>query len=381
MSRQAYFSCAAGVAGDMVLGALIDAGAPLGEIQGQLATLNIDGLSLAAVPTSRGGIAATQAVVNVADDARSRRHTEIRQLIIEAPLAPRVRERSLRAFHVLAAAEAQLHGVSVEEVHFHEVGGHDAIADIVGTMIALEVLGIEAVSCSAVGLGLGIINSAHGALSAPAPATVALLKGFAVEGLDLAAETATPTGAALLASLCEGSRTVPSFVIDAQGFGAGGRDPAGIANVVGVMIGERVEPHDEQVALLEANLDDVTGEQLGLAISSLMAEGALDAWATPVTMKKGRPGHVLSVLAKPVSARRLAEAVSRHTGSLGVRTSLVPRLVQERRTEVVEVLGHRVRVKVSAVGAKPEFDDVTAVAEATGHSVAEVDALVRRALH
>ena len=122
----------------------------------------------------------------------------------------------------------------------------------------------------------------------------------------------------------------------------------------------------------------MTGEQLGLAISSLMAEGALDAWATPVTMKKGRPGHVLSVLSKPHSARRLAEAVARHTGSLGVRTTLVPRLVQERRTEVVEVLGHRIRVKVSAVGSKPEFDDVVAVAEATGHSVAEVDALVRR---
>ena len=131
---------------------------------------------------------------------------------------------------------------------------------------------------------------------------------------------------------------------------------------------------------MEANLDDITGEQLGLALSSLMAEGALDAWATPVTMKKGRPGHVLSVLAKPHSARRLAEAVSRHTGSLGVRTTLVPRLVQERRTEIVEVLGQRVRVKVSGIGAKPEFDDVVAVAEATGHSVAEVDALVRRAL-
>lgn len=380
MSRQAFFSCAAGVAGDMMLGSLLDAGAPLNEICAQLATLEIAGLTLDSETTSRGGIAATRAIVNVEDDASSRRHSEIRQIIIEAPLVPRVRTRSLRAFHLLAAVEAQLHGVSVDEVHFHEVGGHDAICDIVGTMIALELLDVDEVSCSPVGLGLGVVQGSHGALSAPAPATIALLRGFAVEGIEVAAETATPTGAALLAALCEGAGPVPSFVIDAQGFGAGGRDPDGIANVVGVMIGERSEPHDEQVALLEANLDDITGEQLGLAISSLMAEGALDTWATPVTMKKGRPGHVLSVLAKPHSARRLAEAISRHTGSLGVRTTLVPRLVQERRQEVVEVLGHRVRVKVSAVGSKPEFDDVVAVAEATGHSVAEVDALVRRAL-
>jgi len=380
MSRLAWFSCASGVAGDMMLGSLLDAGASLDELRHQLDALGLPGWSLEVEVTTRAGITASRVIISVTDDVHSRSHADIRAMIIEAPLAPRVRERSLRSFHLLAAAEAQLHGVSVDEVHFHEVGGHDAIIDIVGTMICLELLAIDEVACGPIGLGAGLVNSAHGALSAPAPATVALLRGFSVEGVALSTETATPTGAALLAGLCEGSSLVPAFLVDVQGFGAGTRDPEGIANVVGVMIGTLTEPHDEQVALLEANLDDITGEQLGLALSSLMAEGALDAWATPVTMKKGRPGHVLSVLAKPHSARRLAEAVSRHTGSLGVRTTLVPRLVQERRTEIVEVLGQRVRVKVSGIGAKPEFDDVVAVAEATGHSVAEVDALVRRAL-
>jgi pyridinium-3,5-bisthiocarboxylic acid mononucleotide nickel chelatase len=380
MTRLAYLSCSAGVAGDMVLGALLDAGADLEQVRAQLSTLGMPGWSLEAEATSRGGISATRAVVGVEDDATSRAHAEIRAMIIEAPLAPRVRERSLRAFHLLAAAEAQLHGIAVDQVHFHEVGGHDAIIDVVGTMAALELLGIDEVRCGVVGLGAGVVRSAHGLLSAPTPATASLLRGFLVEGVDLDLETATPTGAALLAALCPGPGAVPSFVVEAQGFGAGSRDPDGLANVVGVLIGERAEEHEDQVALLETNLDDVTGEQLGLALSSLMAEGALDAWATPVTMKKGRPGHVLSVLAKPYAARRLAEAISRHTGSLGVRTSLVPRLVQERRTQVVDVLGHKVRVKVSAVGAKPEFDDLVAVAEATHHSVAEIEALVRRAL-
>ena len=375
--RTAWFNCAAGVAGDMMLGALLDAGADLDCVRELLADLNLDGWTLITESVARSGIKATKAHVHVTDDATSRTWSDIKQLLETSALPERVRARSLTVILGLASAEAALHGVAIDDVHFHEVGGHDALIDIVGSIAALEVLGIDEIACSPIGLGRGVIRADHGLLPAPAPATLSLLQGFEVHGLDQQFESATPTGAALLAGLAGHSSAIPGMTVLAQGFGAGTRDLAGVANVVGVLIGERPDSTTEQLGLIETNLDDITGEHLAHALQALLDEGAADAWVTPITMKKGRPAHLLSVLCHPSDLPRLGGKVRELTGSLGVRSTLVARTSIERRIDIVDVLGHPVRIKVSPISVKPEFDDVAAVAKATGQPLSEIDRLAR----
>ena len=377
MRRTAWFNCAAGVAGDMMLGALLDAGADLDRVRELLAELNLDGWTLTTESVARSGIKATKAHVHVTDNATSRTWSDIKQLLETSALPDRVRARSLTVFLGLASAEAALHGVAIDDVHFHEVGGHDALIDIVGSIAALEVLGIDEIACSPIGLGSGVIRADHGLLPAPAPATLSLLQGFEVHGLDQQFESATPTGAALLAGLAGHSSAIPGMTVLAQGFGAGTRDLAGVANVVGVLIGERPDSTTEQLGLIETNLDDITGEHLAHALQALLDEGAADAWVTPITMKKGRPAHLLSVLCHPSDLPRLGGKVRELTGSLGVRSTLVARTSIERRIDIVDVLGHPVRIKVSPISVKPEFDDVAAVAKATGQPLSEIDRLAR----
>jgi hypothetical protein len=246
-------------------------------------------------------------------------------------------------------------------------------------MAALEDLGIDDVFVSPIGLGHGTITSAHGSLPSPAPATLALLEGFVVTGVDLPVELATPTGAAIARALCESSTPLPRMTISSQGFGAGTRDIEGVANVVGVLVGEGTRTHDDAVVLLETTLDDVSGEVLGATISHLLEEGALDAWAAPVVMKKNRPGHVLSVLGDPKDLETLKSLVATLTGTLGIRTSLVSRTIHQRSFVDVDVLGHTIAIKVSDVNAKPEFDDVARVAKVTGRSLIEIDGLANHA--
>jgi len=375
--RIAWLNCGVGVAGDMVLGALCDAGADLKEIEGILHGLELPGWHLRAEQTSRGSIAATKVHVDVTDTVSSRTWKDISELLERAALPARVRDRSLRVFRVLAETEAALHGTPVDDVHFHEVGGHDAVIDIVGTMAALEVLEIDDVACSPIGLGYGSVAAAHGTLPAPAPATVRLLEGFGVVGVDVAFETATPTGAALVVGLCGAPSAIPGMEVLSQGFGAGTRDLPGHANVVGVILGTVATTTEQQVALCETTLDDITGEHLSHALASLLNLGALDVWVTPVVMKKGRPGHVLSVLCEPTDLARLQRNISELTGALGVRATLVTRSVLDRSFATVTVFGHDIRLKISEVSAKPEFDDVAAVAAATQRPLSEVDAAVR----
>lgn len=363
----------------MVLGALLDAGAPLDDIREALGQLGVDGWSLETERVSRSGVSATRAIVSVHDDASSRRYQEIEALLDQSSLPERVRTRSQRAFRLLAEVESVLHDAPLPEVHFHEVGGHDAIVDIVGVMVALEVLDIREVYCSPIGLGHGVIRSAHGELPGPAPATARLLQGFEVVGVDLDVELATPTGAALVASLCAGSQPMPRMNLTSHGLGAGTRDHEGRANVVGAFIGEITDPSREQVGLLETTLDDVTGEHLALALRELLEQGALDAWLTPVTMKKGRPGYVLSALAQPDAIEKLTGLIHRSTGTLGVRCSLLDRSVLERHQVTVEVAGLPVSVKVSAVRAKPELDDLSAVVTATGMTIEQAERQALRA--
>ncbi len=335
----AWFHCFAGIAGDMALGSLIDAGADLGEVLAVLERLPLGGWALEVEPVLRGGIAASQAVVSVQDTVVVRTHAHIVGLVEEARLPERVARRALATFAALADVEARLHRRPVDQVHFHEVGGHDTIIDVVGTAAALEVLGIDEIRASPVATGMGMVRAAHGMLPNPAPAVVALLEGAPTWGRNIAVELTTPTGAALLAALCSGFGPMPPMRVTGQGFGAGSRELDELPNCTQVVTGlqvARVEGSGplattaavavdgdadagQPLAHLETNVDDATGEQLAHAIGVLLDSGAYDAWLAPVVMKKGRPGSVVHVLCDPSMVASLRSVLRQATGSLGVR--------------------------------------------------------------
>ncbi len=371
----AWFHCFAGIAGDMTLGSLLDAGADLDEVRAMLGRLSLPGWDLEVQAALRGGVACTRVTVR-GNDAVPRTHAVIAALIEDAALPPRVTGRALAAFRALAEVEATLHRQPPERVHFHEVGGHDAVVDIVGTAAALEVLGVDEVTSSAVATGTGMVRSAHGPLPNPAPATVRLLAGVPTYGRDVALELTTPTGAALVATLSTDFGPLPAMRITASGFGGGAAELEDLPNCTQVVIGRRtaspVTGPGQPALVLETNLDDVTGEQLGLALASVLEAGALDAWVSGVTMKKGRPGQVLHVLADAASAAALRAEIERTTGTMGVRATLVERWPVTRTVGEVQVEGMPVRMKVTRGRAKPEFDDVAHVAAKAGASVHDV---------
>jgi hypothetical protein len=374
-STVAWFHCFAGIAGDMALGSLVDAGADVDEIRGLLDRLALPGWHLEFEDGIRGGVACTRAMVG-GDDVVVRTHGVIAALIEEAALPDRVAARAQAVFHKLASVEAALHRRPIDQVHFHEVGGHDAIIDVVGTAAALEVLGVDEVCASAVATGTGMVRSAHGRLPNPAPATVRLLQGIPTYGRDVSIELTTPTGAALLAGLATAFGPLPDMTVTSSGFGGGAGELDDLPNCTQVVIGQRqlraaVGPGQGAV-LLETNLDDVTGEQLGLAVAAALDAGALDAWVSPVTMKKGRPGHVLHVLTDATLVETQRRVMQRATGTMGTRATGVERWPVARALEQVTVDGIVIRMKVSSGRAKPEFDDVALVAAKTGAPPHEV---------
>ena len=371
--RVCWFGCAtSGVAGDMLLGSLLDAGADVDEVRRIVAALGVEGWALDAEPVLRGGIAATRAVVHAPEHHHHRTWRDIRGLLAHAPLPDRVRSRATATFAALAEAEAALHRTTPDDVHFHEVGALDAIVDVVGTCAALEVLGVDDVCVSAVATGHGTTSAAHGHLPVPAPATAALLRGLDVVGVDVAGELATPTGVALVHTLAGGaSSPVPAMTVTATGYGAGSRDVEGRPNVVQAIVGTTGHG-TEALVQLESNVDDVTGEVLAHALGRLLDAGALDAWATPIVMKKGRPAHTVAALARPADVDAVRRALLHETGTLGVRASAVERTAAARTDDVVEIEGHRIRVKVTAGRVKVEFDDAAAAAEALRQPVREL---------
>ena len=376
MTRLAWFHCFSGIAGDMALGSLLDAGADVDEVRAIVARLPVRGWDLEAEPVLRCGIAATKAHVHVEETTVVRTAAHISGLVEEARLPERVRKRALATFGALAAAEGKLHRRPPEQVHFHEVGGLDAIVDVVGTCAALEVLEIDTVHASAVTTGTGMIRAAHGILPNPAPAVVELLAsvGAPTQGLDLGVELTTPTGAALLAALATGFGPLPPMAIECSGFGAGSRELDGRPNATQVVIGEPVDAlgSGQPVVLLEANVDDATGETLAHTISALLTAGAHDAWVTPIVMKKGRPAHTVSALADVSLSAQVAEVLTAETGSLGVRGTSLERWPSTRRVDTVEVAGYAVRVKVSPGRIKVEHDDAARVAQRVGMPLREV---------
>ncbi len=373
----AWFHCFAGIAGDMALGSLIDAGADVEEVRLLLRRLALPGWELQVEQSLRGGVACTRALVAVEGDGDAvvRTHADIVGLITEAALPPRVADRALAVFRRLAEVESALHRRPVEQVHFHEVGGHDAVIDIVGTVAALEVLGVDEVTASAVATGTGTVRSAHGILPNPSPAAVRLLVGIPTYGRATGVELTTPTGAALLAALSTSFGPMPAMVVAASGFGGGASELDELPNCTQVVIGHRVGATigpGQPAWVLETNLDDVTGEQLAHATSAALQAGAFDAWVSPVTMKKGRPGHVLHVLTDATHLDLLRHLIHTTTGTFGVRAVATERWPAARSLDQVTVDGMEVRMKVGYGRAKPEFDDVALVAAATGVPVHEV---------
>ncbi len=380
----AWFHCFSVIAGDMALGSLLDAGADVEEVRQLLRRVPFSGWDLQTEEVLRGGIACTRAVVSAPDDVVVRTHANIVDLVKGARLPPRVEARSLAVFAVLAEVEGRLHRRSSGQVHFHEVGGHDAIVDVVGTASALEILGIDDVRASAIATGTGMVRTAHGLLPNPAPAVVRLLQGVPSYGRDVPVELTTPTGAAIVAALASSFGPMPAMEVGSTGFGAGSRDLDDLPNCTQVVVGTTGPVSGsgdtgQPVVVLEANLDDVTGEQLAHAIQSLLDAGAHDAWITPVVMKKGRPGHTIHVLADPSLRETLRDLIRLNTGTFGVRAVAGERWPAARTIEPVDVAGHPVNVKAGGGRIKAEFDDVARVAAQTGLAVSEVASLAEQA--
>jgi uncharacterized protein (TIGR00299 family) protein len=374
----AWFHCFSGVAGDMALGSLVDAGADLVEVRALLERLPVGGWVLDVEPVLRGGIAGTKVHVHAETSTVVRTAAHIHGLVAEARLPARVHDRATAVFDALATAEGRLHGRPPDQVHFHEVGGIDAIVDVVGTCAALEVLGIDEVACSPIAVGLGMVRSAHGIIPNPAPAVVELLRGVPTRGVDLSVELTTPTGAALMATLARRFGPLPPMTVAAAGFGAGTKELDDRPNLTQVVLGEELTvagagaAPGQPVVLLETNVDDVTGEVLGHAVAALLTAGAHDAWITPIVMKKGRPAHTVHALADVALAAQVAAVLTAETGSLGVRGQRVERWPSPRTEDRVEVGDLSVRVKVGPGRAKVEFDDAARVAARTGRPVREV---------
>ncbi|HVL25132.1 MAG TPA: nickel pincer cofactor biosynthesis protein LarC [Thermomicrobiales bacterium] len=369
----AYFDPFSGASGDMILGALVDAGLSPTALSTELSKLPIGGYHLRADRAGQHGIHGTRVTVAVSDDVHSRTWGDIRQIIEGSPLDPPVRDTALRIFERLAIAEARIHATTPDDVHFHEVGGVDAIVDICGACIGLSLLGIEEVYAGPPQIGHGFANSAHGVIPVPAPATLELLAEARAPiaapspvMADTPAELLTPTGAAILTTLARFER--PSYVPSAIGYGFGSKELPW-PNALRVWIGELAAPEDAVggEVLLETNIDDMNPQFVELVTERLFTAGALDVWLTPITMKKGRPATQISVLAPAGRRLELESTLIENTSTLGVRALPIERTKAARQSDSVTTRWGDVRIKVRiwngrAIDITPEYDDVVAIA-------------------
>lgn len=363
----------------MLLGALVDAGAPLTVLQAAVEAVVPGTVRLQVHSVRRAGLRATQVTVDLlVEDQPHRRWSDIRSLLERADLAPAVRDRALAVFARLAEAEARVHGADVEDVQFHEVGAWDSIADVVGVAAGFVALGVDTVSAGPVAVGAGSVRTAHGEMAVPVPAVLELAAGWrVVSGGD--GELATPTGMAVLAALAERCEDLPSLTVDAVGVGAGTRDAPGRANLVRVVVGTRpparglvgAAPEAGDAVVLEANVDDLDPRLWPEVVAALLRAGAADAWLVPILMKKGRPAHILGALVAPQHVADLEREIFALVPTLGIRATGVHRAALERLWRGVDVDGAPIRVKVGHAGgvvvtATPEFEDVARAAAAIG---------------
>jgi uncharacterized protein (TIGR00299 family) protein len=378
--RHLYLDCFGGIAGDMVLASLIDLGLPLEIVKNAVEKLPLHGYSIRIEKIKRSSIEATRFIVDVDEHHQPHRHfSDIREMIAGSTLEDGVKTRAIRIFQVLAEAEARVHGSEVDHVHFHEVGGVDSIVDIVGTAAAFHYFDAT-VSASPVPLGNGLIKTAHGVLPVPAPATLFVLQGVPVIGTDISAELTTPTGAAILKACAESFGPYPAITVDKVGFGAGTRThdtrPGLLRAVVGTKNDSSFNRPEGYASVIEANIDDMTGEIAGHVKTRLFEAGALDVWFESVQMKKERPALKVSVLCQRADVERLASVLFRESPTIGLRHYAVGRIEMRREIHTVETPYGPIRVKVSkGLGEKnaaPEFEDCKAAAEKTGAPVKQV---------
>jgi len=371
--RLCYLHAFSGISGDMTVGALADAGADAAALTEGLGSLGT-GATFTLEAANRRGLAAMKFRVEGGEQRKHRHLPQILKMIEASALPDRAKQNASNVFQQLAGAEAHVHGVAIEKVHFHEVGAVDSIADIAGSCLALELLAVDAVYCSPVNVGGGTVETEHGTLPVPAPATARLLAGKPVYSRGPQLELTTPTGAALAVTLARDFGALPPMRIRATGHGAGDRDFPEQANVLRVLIGEDARVTESvTVAVIEANIDDATPEVLGYAMERLLDRGALDVTLAPVFMKKNRPATMISIIARPEDQEELAQLVMAETTTLGVRMHLAERRVQERRIVEVQTPHGPIRVKVAASGAfAPEYEDCRQAALASGTPLPQV---------
>jgi uncharacterized protein (TIGR00299 family) protein len=373
-----WLDLAAGASGDMLLGALVDAGVPLAVLGAAVAALPVEPVTLTAEAVTRHGVGAIRVHVHAPPSDVHRTWSDVRALLSAAALPAPVRDGALAVFERLAVAEGRVHRVPAEDVHFHEVGALDALADVVGVVAGFEHLALDRLTASPVALGSGSARGAHGVVPVPGPAVLELLAGVPVLAGPVPAETCTPTGAALLAARVQEWTTLPPMRVQRVGSGAGRRDPAELPNLVRLVLGEPAAPAGRtDDLLLEANVDDLDPRLWPGVLTELLAAGAADAWLTPILMKKGRPAHTLSVLCAAPAADAVQAVVFAATSTIGLRARPVRKVALDRVQDTVEVLGGRVGVKVArsagrVVNVSVEFEDVVTLAGALGLPVKEV---------
>ena len=362
--RIAYVDCASGISGDMTLGALIDAGVDLAAVQAGIDSLGLPSCRLVVQETKKCGFRATQLTVEHEPEHKHRHLHHIEEMIAGSVLSERQRELALRIFGKLAEAEAKVHGTTIQKVHFHEVGAVDSIADIVGSAIAWDLLGVERIVCSPVPTGTGFVQIAHGRCSIPAPATGELLRGVPLADFAAEGELTTPTGAAIVAALVDEFGPLPAMTVEAIGYGAGQKDfshPNLLRLLVGETTATAAATTSDTIVLLETNLDDATGEAIGHATELLWRAGALDVSTTPLAMKKNRPGVLLAVQCRPADAEALAGILFRETMALGLRRSTLERMTLPRKSVSVatshgEVAGIVATLPDGSQRFSPEYD-------------------------
>ncbi len=365
-----YFDCFAGASGDMLLASLLDVGAELAAVQEELQKLPLSGYEIKTARVQKRGISALDVTVEVEEKTQPHRHfSDIEKMLRQSSLSAGVLDKSLAVFTRLAQAEGKIHGRPPEKVHFHEVGAVDSIVDIVGIAAALESLGVKSVYSSALHVGTGFVQCAHGLLPVPAPATLELLHGVPVYSQGIEAELLTPTGAAVLAELAVFG-PMPAMLVKRSGYGAGKKDLP-IANLVRAVLGEESSTQtgllEEETIILEANIDDLNPEIYGHVMAKLFAAGALDVYLSPIQMKKNRPATLLRVLAGPLQEKELLSIIFRETTTLGVRRLTARKLMLERRRVTVDCAYGSARVKVGewsgeTINVVPEYEDCVQLA-------------------
>jgi uncharacterized protein (TIGR00299 family) protein len=369
----------------MILGALVGAGADTDRLREQLQLLDVSDFDVSFETVDRSGIGATRAHIRTGEEHHHRHLSTILKIIEGARLTDTVKSRAARIFTRLAEAEARVHNIAVEKVHFHEVGAMDAIIDVIGACIGFELLGVERFVASPLHVGSGMVEMAHGKFPVPPPAVVELLREVPTYATDIQGELLTPTGAAIISTVCESYGAMPAMRVNATGYGAGKREYERFPNVLRVMIGETEgEAADEKLLIVETNLDDVSPQIVGHVMERAFERGALDCYFTPVQMKKNRPGVLVSILCRPADRESIYQLLFDETTTLGVRSYEVSRRALARESKLVETEFGAIRVKVASkdgriVNATPEFDDCRAAARKCDAPLRDVEAAARAA--